>query len=111
MNVVLTLDEVACLMHKSRRWLREWLRDNPRDAYDRPLFGEAGRTLLFTQAHVQRIVETLPCPSSLSRPVKRKQRTSISAGSISVSQWTRAAELTSDPSLKPSSSGSRGKLN
>jgi hypothetical protein len=34
------------LIHKSRRWLREWLRNNPRDAYDRPFFGKAGRKRL-----------------------------------------------------------------
>ena len=58
-GAVLTLDEVANLIHKSRRWLREWLRDNPRDAYDRPLFGMAGRTLLFTEMQVQRLTEAL----------------------------------------------------
>lgn len=58
-GAVLTLDEVADLIHKSRRWLREWLRDNPRDAYDRPLFGMAGRTLLFTEMQVQRLTEAL----------------------------------------------------
>ena len=56
----LTLDDVAKIIHKSRRWLREWLRDNPRDAYDRPLYVMAGRTMLFTDQHVKRILESLP---------------------------------------------------
>jgi hypothetical protein len=65
MTVVLTIDEVADLIHKSRRRLREWLRDHPRDAYDRPLFGKAGRTLLFTPTQVQCIVEFSPLPLKL----------------------------------------------
>ena len=31
MTEALTLNEVAKLLRKSPRWLREWLRDNPRE--------------------------------------------------------------------------------
>ena len=90
----LTLDDVAKIIHKSRRWLREWLRDNPRDAYDRPLYVMAGRTMLFTDQHVKRILESLPCRSRSFLPATPGQRTSTSGARTSVSEWTRAAELT-----------------
>jgi hypothetical protein len=77
MTAILTLDEVAKLLRKSPRWIREWLRDHPRDAYDPPLFGKAGRTLLFTENHLHRIVEASPCPSR-------------SLALTSVSAWIRA---------------------
>jgi hypothetical protein len=99
---LLTLDDVAKIIHKSRRWLREWLRDNPRDAYDRPLYVMAGRTMLFTDQHVKRLLESLPCRSRSPLPATSGRRTSISGARTSVSEWTRAAELIGDPSLKPS---------
>ena len=40
------------------------------------MFGQAGRTLLFTDNHVQRIVEALPCPSRSPRRATPKRRTS-----------------------------------
>ena len=100
MTVVLTLDEVASIVHKSRRWLREWLRDNPRDVYDRPLFGKAGRTMLFTQEHIQRIVELLSTPGPPVRPERKyRRRPSPYASKDEEQLWVRAAELTGDKSL------------
>jgi hypothetical protein len=65
------------------------LRDNPRDAYDRPLYAMAGRTMLFTDQHVKRLLESLPCPSRSSRPATPGRRTSTSAALTSASEWTR----------------------
>jgi hypothetical protein len=78
------------------------LGDHPRDAYDRPLYVKAGRTLLFTEQHVKHILESLPCLSRSFLPATPGRRTSTSGGRISASEWTRAAELIGDPSLKPS---------
>jgi hypothetical protein len=100
-----SLDEVAQQLGKSPRWLRKWLRDHPRDQEGRPLFGAAGRTMVFSDRHVERLLEALPCPSKSSPPATRKRETYMSGGTISESLLTKAAALTGDPSLAPSSSG------
>jgi hypothetical protein len=101
---VFTLDEVAARLHKSRRWLQVFLRG-------RPIGRLAGRTRLLTEHDIVTLIEALPCPSSSSRPETRRRRTSTSAGRTSESQWIRAAALTGDPSLDPSSSAYRPKSN
>ena len=56
---LLRIEDVASRLHKSPRWMQDFLRQNP--------FGRmAGRTRLFTEADVAAIIEALPCPSNLS---------------------------------------------
>jgi hypothetical protein len=107
MKAVHSLDDVAKQLGKSRRWLRDWLRDHPRDSHDRPLYAAAGRTKVFSDAHIARILEALPCPSASSQPAVGKRKSSTSAARTSASAWTKAAALTGDLSLDPSSSASR----
>jgi hypothetical protein len=52
-----SLAEVAERLHKSPRWMQEFLRDKP--------FGRmAGRTRLFTEADIAAIIEALPAAKS-----------------------------------------------
>src|SRR6516162_2586361 len=92
-----TVDELAGRLHKSRRWLQAFLRG-------RNIGLLAGRTRLFTESDVFRLIQELPaCPSSSSRPGKAKARIGRSAARTSGSMWTRAAALTNDQSLDPAS--------
>jgi hypothetical protein len=101
---LLTMTEAAERLRKTPRWLTSWLRGNPQDANGIPYCRQAGRTRLFTETDVARIVEALlPCRSSSSRPAKARRRTGRSAGHTSVSTWTEAEELTG-VTLQPSSS-------
>ncbi|MDE2472823.1 MAG: hypothetical protein KGL35_29930, partial [Bradyrhizobium sp.] len=76
---VYTVDEAAAKLRKTPRWLAEWLRAHPRDGLDRPLFKQAGRTMIFTDRHIELIIEALPCPSKSSPAAAKKRKTSTSA--------------------------------
>jgi hypothetical protein len=53
------ISDVAKHLHKSKRWLQYFLKDNP--------FGRmAGRTRLFTEADLAALIESLPKPLGLS---------------------------------------------
>ena len=97
-----TLAEAASSIHKSARWLRSWLRG-------RGGIGKlAGRTRLFTEADVLRIIGELePCPSNCSRPKRAGRRTSTSAADALRSPLTEALALATERS--PSSSSGRSK--
>lgn len=58
-QAVYTVDEVAVRLHKSRRWLQSWLRENPADAAGMPYYAPAGRTKLFGEADISRIKSAL----------------------------------------------------
>src|SRR5215470_8683489 len=90
----LTLSDVAARLHKSRRWVQDFLRTHP-------YYRLAGRTKLFTESDVLRLYEAMPspCPSSSSRRAKIGARTGRSAGHTSASMWTEAAELIGKPLL------------
>src|SRR6266705_3539813 len=77
--ILLTVEEVAQRLHKSPRWLQDFLRDHPTGPDGRPFFRLAGRTRLFSESDVGRLYEALPCPSSSSRRDKAKARTGRSA--------------------------------
>ena len=100
------LEEVAAELRVKKRWLTDFLRAHPRDEYGEPFFRLAGRVKLFTESDVSRVYKALPCPSSSSNPAKAKARTTRSGDPTLASLLTRAAALTNDPSLAPSSQGS-----
>src|SRR5262245_15415848 len=74
MNPVHTMDEAATRLHKSRRWLQDWLEDHPADRFGNPYFAQLGRTKVFTDDDLNRILaackEDQRCHSSSSRRVK-----------------------------------------
>ena len=52
--------EVAARIHRSKRWLSDWLRDNPVDPKTgEPLYALASRTKLFTAEHIVLIVDAI----------------------------------------------------
>lgn len=51
----LTIDEAASELHKTRRWLVDWLRDHPADSRGLPYYAALGRTKLFHPDDIARI--------------------------------------------------------
>lgn len=43
MTELLTIHEAAARLRKGERWLRDWLRDHPRDSANKPFCVRAGR--------------------------------------------------------------------
>jgi hypothetical protein len=62
MSEYLKLNQVAARLHKSGRWLQDYLRQNPCDQTGKPFYRLAGRSRLFTEADITRIYESLPAP-------------------------------------------------
>ena len=44
MSPVYTMEEAAERLHKSRRWLQDWLRVHSADSLGRPFYAPLGRT-------------------------------------------------------------------
>jgi hypothetical protein len=98
MSRTLTLIEAAAELHKSKRWFQDWLAKHPVDAYGKPFYSKLGRTKIFREADIARILDatmSVPqCPSSLSRRASVKRRTIQSGGHTSESLWIEAQKLT-----------------
>lgn len=84
------LAEAAEELRKGERWLRDWLKQHPRDVHGEAFYCLAGRTKLFTNADIDRIRESLPCPSRSSRRKLGVRRTTTSAAPTSESLLTEA---------------------
>jgi hypothetical protein len=53
---IFTMHEAAERLHKSRRWLQDWLREHPADRFGRPFYAPLGRTKVFTDDDLRRIL-------------------------------------------------------
>ncbi len=82
MPAIYSLDDVAQRLHKSRRWLQNFLRG-------RPIGRLAGRTRLFTDSDVVLLIQELPCPSSSGRRARVKRRAITSGAPTSASTLKR----------------------
>jgi hypothetical protein len=80
---VYTMEEVAQRLHKSRRWLQDFVRNHP-------FYRLAGRTKLFTEGDIARLVEALPCPSGSNPQEKAARRIGTSGAPSSESLLTEA---------------------
>jgi hypothetical protein len=112
MSQRLTLKEAAAeLRAPSARWLREWLRANPRDPQGQLYYTPIGRDKVFHQTDLARIELALregsQCRSNSGRRGHVKHRTTKSVERTSESEWRQAAELLNDPSLLSSSERSK----
>src|SRR5271170_5571467 len=54
-RAIFTMDEAAERLHKSRRWLQDWLREHPADRFGRPFYAPLGRTKTFSDEDLDRI--------------------------------------------------------
>ena len=52
---VYDMDQAADRLHKSRRWLQDWLRGHPADQFGQPFYSPMGRTKTFDDADLVRI--------------------------------------------------------
>src|SRR4051812_2683147 len=102
---VLSMVQAAAALHKSRRWLQNWLREHPADQNGRPFYSPLGRTKTFDEEDLKRIravareeearrLEQAPCPSSSSPPQRTAARRSTrSAARTEASIVTEALKL------------------
>src|SRR5262245_49418657 len=94
---VYNMDEAARMLHKSRRWLQDWLRANPADATGHPFYTPLGRTKTFDANDIVRMralaKEQERCRLSSSRREKARRKTGTSGAPTSTSLWTTAREL------------------
>src|SRR5215813_3982884 len=71
---VYNMEEAAERLHKSRRWLQDWLRFHPADSLGKPFYAQLGRTKVFTDESLSRLLaacmEDQRCRSSSSRRVR-----------------------------------------
>jgi hypothetical protein len=85
MTELMTIEEAAAKLRKSKRWLQYFLRAHPVDSAGKPLFKQLGRSKLFDETDIVRITQTssaLTCPLS---------STNAAASGIAVRQLPKGA--------------------
>jgi hypothetical protein len=104
------MDDVAAKLGKSRRWLQDFLRENPCGR-------RAGRTRLFTAADLAKLIEALPkveaapCLSRSSRRSQAARQITVSGEHTSESEWTEALRLVTGSRRSAYSQPSRQRSN
>src|ERR1700730_4847002 len=97
MALVYNMDGAAERLHKSRRWLQDWLRDHPTDERGEPYYSPLGRTKTFDDHDLERIRaaarEEERCHLSSSRRVSVRRRIGASAARTSDATLTEALAL------------------
>jgi len=93
-----TMDEAAQRVPCSRRWLQQFLAENPADKAGVPFYYPIGNRKKFTDADIDRIRnfnrEIARCQLSSFRREKASRRTTMAAAPTSVSLLTAAQRLT-----------------
>jgi len=107
---VYSMDEAAKRLHKSRRWLQDWLRGHPLDAWGQLFYSPLGRTKTFDDGDLERIRaaarEEERCRLSSNRRVRARPRSTTSAVLTSESVLTDLRKLlTREPRGSSSSDG------
>jgi hypothetical protein len=94
------MNEVAARLRKSRRWLDDYLKSHP-------YYRLAGRTKVFTEGDISRLIEALPCPSGSKRRAKVSRRTGGSEDLTLGSESIEALRLAREGRRRKSSTASR----
>lgn len=97
-ETLLTIDEAAARLRKSRRWLRDWMACNRTDAAGEPYGYRLGRTWLFRESDLDRILKSGAARGRRPRRARRPDARQI-ASAGSEADWALARELTGDPTL------------
>src|SRR5262249_6401063 len=109
-----SMDEAAQRVPCSRRWLQQFLANNPADKAGVPFYYPIGNRKMFTDADINRIRnfnrEIVRCQLDSSRRVPVRKTTSC-AGRTSESLLTKAQRLTGKPLRVGSSSNGKRKSN
>jgi len=92
MKELYRIEDVAQKLHKSPRWLHDFLKKYP-------YYRKAGRTKLFSETDIQMIYEALPCHSS---SLKENHHIGTSAAPSEVSLWMKAQALLTEKQPKRS---------
>jgi hypothetical protein len=69
----LRMRDVAARFHKSKRWLKGYLRQHPFDRDGKPFYRLAGRSKLFTEADVLRLFESFPAPAEPAWMIRQQR--------------------------------------
>jgi hypothetical protein len=76
MALVYNMDGAAERLHKSRRWLQDWLRDHPADERGVPFYSPLGRTKTFTTMRSDALYCSPRCRQRAHRSVTADKQTS-----------------------------------
>jgi hypothetical protein len=93
------LDTICQRLDIGRRQLLEWLWKHPCDVNGTPFYRKIGRTKLFTETDIARILAALPtpeaprCPSSSSRRVPATRIGRFAAATSTSNDYTEALAL------------------
>lgn len=91
MSKLPTIEETAGRLRVSKRTLREWLAKRPYDANGNSFFGRIGRTIIFREADVERIIEATRNPLFLQPKGDRTVQAAKSASTADA--WIEAERL------------------
>src|SRR5262245_34311180 len=108
---VYNMDEAAERLHKSRRWLQDWLRENPVDERGQPYYSPLGRDDHDLERIRAAAKEEERCRLSSSRRVRVRRRTGAFAAPTSDATLTEALALAKRHSPKSSLRSSGGTPN
>jgi hypothetical protein len=94
---IMTLEEAAHALRKSKRWLNDWLRRNPADKFGEPYYAQLSRTRRLDERDLSRIWNALrekeKCRLNSSRLVPAKRRIGQVAAPTSADTLTEALRL------------------
>ena len=71
MQKIYTETQVATAIHRSRRWLLDWLRAHPTDVHGKPFYGQLGKSRRFTGDDVVRLIDHILTLEEADKPMPK----------------------------------------